>query len=345
MNKLYIYLNILLSLFFALAWTGCNNNNEIGGSETLSIKVFTPTKVLPRQKIIITGTGLDRVEAVVFPGQVRVTDINVVSANMISVITPATINKNGGELIVEANGSSVAARVPITIGNPVVIALSPSDKITAGNELQIVGNDMEFFTRAIFSGKDGNVVINAIDFSRKSTSQVRIVVPDKMKEGTYSIYLETAGDLQVKTPDIFVIGKPLGEWIMKEETVWSGENFIQWGNGLNLKVVWFTGIQNGDVLNFYFHKVDTGDHMFKFNTGEWSSLSIPELANGDGQVVDLAIKGDITKFSFMMYETLLNPWFTKGDSWGNGDAMVINGTGICFDKVTWSHKVWVDYNK
>lgn len=349
MNKAYNYLGLLLSVFiFSMGFSACSDDSEDLLAEGLSIKVYSPTKVIPGQKVDITGTGLDQVTSVIFPGGVSVSAIDALDANMISVITPQGISNEGGELVlVGSDGTQVTAAVPMTIGHPSISVLAPSDEISVGEVLQVVGTDMEFFKKAIFPGKEGEVELSARYFDRKSTGQLRFRVPRGIADGLAQIKLEAVDGTIYTLPEINLKATAPGKWVKKETTVWSeGHDLGSWSNNLMLKVAWFEGIQVGDTVNLYFEQ-NKDFNQFKFNTGQWGPIQIAEaaaLGSGDGgQTLTVDNYGaDATVFSFGITSDLMDPWFTTGDSWGNGDALIINGEGINFTKITVSRWVFVE---
>ncbi|MCC8188363.1 MAG: DUF5121 domain-containing protein [Bacteroides sp.] len=228
-NSLIYPIALLLTFCTGVAVSSCEDSKDDAMSEGLSIKVFSPTKVMEGQEVMITGTGLDEVTSVEFPGEVSVTDIRVITHNDIRVIVPAGISPDGGDLIIHAGDQSVTARVPVTIGNPSVATLSPGDKVGIGAELTITGTDMEFFEEAIFPGTEGDIRVAAIDFIRKSTSLLKLRVPAAIRSGRAQIRLVTCAGNEVWLPELhFVLdekGPFEGEWI------WASS---AWGNGAYL---------------------------------------------------------------------------------------------------------------
>jgi hypothetical protein len=230
----FIYLIVVFFAFLIGAVvSSCDDNKDDALSAGLFIKVFSPTKIVEGQEVIITGTGLDKVTSVVFPGGVSVATIKVVTPNDIRVITPAGISPEGGELTVQAGNESVTARVPVTIGNPSAATLSPSDKAAIGEELTITGTDMEFFEKAIFPGEDGNITVTAIDFSRKSTSLLKLKVPAGIKDGMAQIRLLTCAAKETLLPELELIavvpgekGPFEGEWIWASAPAWGNGGYL-----------------------------------------------------------------------------------------------------------------------
>lgn len=187
MSHMCVGMALLAGLF--LSSCSDDNNEDITGG--LSIASYAPTKVIAGQEVTITGTGLGDVTAVVFPGGVKATELNKVGSGLISVKVPAGIDANGGELSIEANGESVTARVPMTVGAPAVTIVAPLDTEVKINErIEIYGTDLEFISKAIFPGADGNPVeVDAVRFRRKSTSLLYIPVPMGIAAGPADVTL------------------------------------------------------------------------------------------------------------------------------------------------------------
>ncbi|MDR1368633.1 MAG: DUF5121 domain-containing protein [Dysgonamonadaceae bacterium] len=230
----FIYLIAVFFAFLAgVAVSSCEDSKDDATSEGLSIKVFSPTKIIEGQEVMITGTGLDEVTSVVFPGGVNVTTIKMITPNDIRVIAPAGISPEGGELTVQAGNRSVTARIPITVGSPSVATLAPGDQAGIGSELIITGADMEFFEKAIFPGTEGDVTVAAIDFIRKSTNILRLRVPAGIKSGLTRIRLVTCGAKEVLLPELELIAVALGEkgpfegeWVWASGAVWGSGGYL-----------------------------------------------------------------------------------------------------------------------
>ena len=158
------------------ALTSCNDDDVVDANDVLTVKSVLPTKVIEGQVVTITGTGLDKATAVVFPGNVVVDEITKVGNGYITVVTPAGVKADGGVVTVEADGHSAESVMALTVGKPEPLRVAPVDKEIQINEcLEVYGSDLEFITRAYFPGEDGNdIVVSAESFKRKSTSALYI---------------------------------------------------------------------------------------------------------------------------------------------------------------------------
>ncbi len=219
-----------------LAFGSCQRGIDGGEESTgLAIKVYSPTKVIQGQVVTINGTSLDEVTSVVFPGGIGVTDITVLGNGQISVVTPAGVAAEGGELTVKAGDMSATARVPMTVGKPEFRTISYPDSEGGPGawltvDLLITGIDLEFIEQAVFPGKEGDITINALDFVRKANNMLKIKVPVGIKEGTAKIQLFACNGAKLETSEVLLVDaipgikEPLeGEW------VWASSG--SWGNG------------------------------------------------------------------------------------------------------------------
>ncbi|MDR1723904.1 MAG: hypothetical protein LBR84_08235 [Tannerella sp.] len=349
----YLYQSVFfIFLLLGLAMYGCKDEQGSAAEEGLSIKVFSPSKVMEGQKMDITGTGLGNATAVIFPGGISVTAIEATSDNMISVIVPAGIPAEGGELSVKAGDETAVAKVPLTVGKPQYTAMTPSQKVGTGDEFLVVGSDMEFFEKVIFPGESGDIVIDAIDFERKSTSLLRIMVPKGLRSGPGQIKLQTVSGSIIALPEMELTAGPSGEWQWVEYIAWEGEFDLNgWGNNFYVEVAWFRGLgpngegpQIGDIVKFYYTIYSYNEWpQFKFNYGDWSAINIEGLDGGSiAHKNNVFTTSDVTEYELPpLTEDDLLPWFTgiKGSN-----ALVINGEKIIFTKLALKKYIWVEFD-
>jgi len=338
MKRIFLYNTVVMMLYTGVIFTGCRENQTTGATEALSVKVYSPTKVIEGQEVTITGTGLGEVTSVIFPGNKSVTSVKVISDNMISVITPAGIPAEGGELTVQSPAGTVTAGVPLTVGVPTFTAMTPNETVGSKEELLIVGTDMEFFEKAIFPGKDEDVVINAIDFLRKSTSLLRIKVPMGIKEGLGRIKLVTVGGQELLLPELNLKPGATGEWQLKEITIWEGSWAVDWGKEFLIETAWFTAhdIKEDDTVTFYFTS-QPGWPMIKFYNDGWNNDFKIEGFDDNGQTASPnQFTENNTRLVIPMTKNNLY-WFTVPKN------MNATGTGLTITKITMTTLVWVEY--
>lgn len=224
MKKLFKYFGLILSVTLMGAFTACNpqeaeENAEVG----LAIKVFSPTKVVAGSAMTINGSGFTDAAEIIFPGEVSVTSFKIVTDNMIRVSAPNGIAGEGGKIVVRTATEEAVSSVDLTLGNPTITGYSaqPGETVTGGNQLTIYGTDLEFITSVELRDEDGNpVVIKDNAFYRKGTSNVVIIVPKNIYEGTFAGKVSSL-DGQTFTMPEYEYKKPVaGHWELVNDYIW-----------------------------------------------------------------------------------------------------------------------------
>ena len=339
MKKVYLYIiTVVFILFAGLSLSGCDGSDSGGGAEALSVKQFFPTKVFEGQEVQITGTGLNEATAVEFPGNKVVTSFKKIGNGMIIVTTPSGVSE--GILSVQAGGNTSSAKAQLTVGNPRIKSMMPNDEASIGRDLNIAGADMEFYAKAIFPGKEGDIILNASDFVRKSSDFIYLKVPAGIESGPAIIKLVTTSGREDLLPQITLIGTS-DEPEEVEVVVWEGEfNLNGWSGALEVKAQWFrdagVNIKVGDIVKLHFTPYNSF-HQFKFNNGDRQALPLPETegegAGSDPGVVtsNVNLKDVDGVFQFRINGDLY-PWFTASGATAN--AIVLNGEGLSFTKIS-----------
>ena len=226
-------IHLLLASGFALlanvALTSCGETIDTDANDVLVVKSVLPTKVIEGQVVTITGTGLEKATAVVFPGNVTAKDIVKVGSGYISVTTPAGVSAEGGTVIVEADGETAESVMALTLGDPTPSTVAPLDKEIQINEcLEVYGKDLEFITKAYFPGEGGkDIVVPAGEFKRKATGSLYIYSPMGIQAGPARIVLEDCSGKKYTLPEVTLSDKISGggEQAAGEGyvAVWEGE--------------------------------------------------------------------------------------------------------------------------
>lgn len=244
-------IHLLLASGFALlanvALTSCGETIDTDANDVLVVKSVLPTKVIEGQVVTITGTGLEKATAVVFPGNVTAKDIVKVGSGYISVTTPAGVSAEGGTVIVEADGETAESVMALTLGDPTPSTVAPLDKEIQINEcLEVYGKDLEFITKAYFPGEDGkDIVVPAGEFKRKATGSLYIYSPMGIQAGPARIVLEDCSGKKYTLPEVTLSDKISGGG---EEA--AGEGYVAvWEGEIDIHD-WSTyGYLTTDLLN------------------------------------------------------------------------------------------------
>ena len=329
------YISLVIGGVMSLGLISCSDDSQEASGEGLSVVVFSPTQAVPGETVTIVGSGLDKVEAVTFFDDNRVTDIQVINENQIKVKLPSSLEEVNGKVTVEAGGEAVTAGLDIEIVNPSITAYTPLE-VQANNELELSGKYLDKIAEIIFPG---NNVVKAIDFIRKSGNVLRVNVPEDIPTCSESITLVTKGEQNVTSPVINFKEKPQGEWVEEETIIWDGGSSpvtLDWGAGLNVQAQWYVGGVNvNDVITLHFKTLQESDNFIKIYDPNWTSITEINDVNNTGDSNAAREVSGLTELSFEIKSNYL-PWFNKE----SGDALIITGSNVSLEKVTWTHKVW-----
>lgn len=279
MKKLFSYLNIatLLIALSAMFVSCADNDDNDSGNLGLNIKVFSPTVVVPGTPMTINGSGLAGVTEIVFPGEITVSDFEVVTDEMIRVKAPMGLKEAGNLLVRNAAGETAVSRLPLTIGQTAILGYSAQEgDLLKGNEtLTVYGKDMQFVTGAEFVDEDGNpIFIPASEFVRVANGRVVIQVPAKVVKGNAKVKIYI-GDQIVESPEFkFETAVSGGHWETTKRFLWKNEE-----PATNGAVSW-----NG-LYRFANTNTKTGEEIFAFSLEDWSLIK-------DGVVYFLFDGGD-----------------------------------------------------
>ena len=231
MKNIFKFFGTILTIVLTAALTGCTLEEQFESAEAgLHIKVFFPTKVVAGQPMTINGSGFADATKVVFPGEIEVTDFEIVSNDMIRVNAPAGIAAEGGKIRVCTEAEETESQLPLTLGNTVISGYSANagDQIDGGAQITIYGKDLEFITGVELLDTDGNPdLIEDELFNRKSTGNIIFTVPKKVYEGTFVGKVYTIDGKTFEMPELTY--KPAsdgGYFETVEHIIWENDGSI-----------------------------------------------------------------------------------------------------------------------
>ena len=312
MKNIFKFFGTILTIVLTAALTGCTLEEQFESAEAgLHIKVFFPTKVVAGQPMTINGSGFADATKVVFPGEIEVTDFEIVSNDMIRVNAPAGIAAEGGKIRVCTEAEETESPLPLTLGNTVISGYSANagDQIDGGAQITIYGKDLEFITGVELLDTDGNPdLIEDELFNRKSTGNIIFTVPKKVYEGTFVGKVYTIDGKTFEMPELTY--KPAsdgGYFETVEHIIWenpdpAGIGSVSWSGQYR-----FYGEGNADSNNEciamisadHWNIIKTGTFYLKFapaadayqiraNTGWWSfdGDGAYDIHGGDERIID-----------------------------------------------------------
>ena len=189
MNKIYKLFALSMVALVGLSLTGCSEDDldtNPYNKSGVNIVAFGPSPILRTQEIRITGTNLESVSQVAFPGEGAVVDkasFNKVDAQNIYVNVPDESVPGKIKLIV--GGETVATSVtPITFEEPISISsISPTTGLSAGDEVTVKGDYVYNIYQAIFTSGVTGAAVEAEDFTYVSRREIRFRVPLAAESG------------------------------------------------------------------------------------------------------------------------------------------------------------------
>lgn len=362
MKNIFKFFGTILTIVLTAALTGCTLEEQFESAEAgLHIKVFFPTKVVAGQPMTINGSGFADATKVVFPGEIEVTDFEIVSNDMIRVNAPAGIAAEGGKIRVCTEAEETESPLPLTLGNTVISGYSANagDQIDGGAQITIYGKDLEFITGVELLDTDGNPdLIEDELFNRKSTGNIIFTVPKKVYEGTFAGKVYTIDGKTFEMPELTY--KPAsdgGYFETVEHIIWEnpdpeGIGSVSWSGQYR-----FYGEGNADSNNEciamisadHWNIIKTGTFYLKFapaadayqiraNTGWWSFDSAGEfdIHGGDERIID---NGDGT---FSLAYTLTEEPLASGIlGLIDEQHLLFTGSGYTPLALYYTEEVWV----
>lgn len=229
MKNIFRFFGALLTLVFTVSLTGCVEEQLESADVGLHVKVFFPSKVVAGQPMTINGSGFSDVTEIVFPGDVTVTDFEIVSNDMIRVKAPSGLPAEGGHIVVRTAEGEAESPLPLTLGSTLVSGCTmPEDgeSISGGSQMTIYGTDLEFVNKIEMMDSDGNpVFIDEISFIRKGTSSIIFVVPKKVYDGEFESKVYTYDGKVFNLPKLPY--EPIaGHWEVVETVIWENDGSV-----------------------------------------------------------------------------------------------------------------------
>ena len=360
MKNIFKFFGTILTVILAATLTGCSLEEQVESADLgLHVKVFFPTKVVEGQPMTINGSGFSEVTEIVFPGEVVVTDFQIVSNDMIRVDAPAGIAAEGGKIIVRTAEKSVESPLPLTLGKTVISGYSVEEgqQVDGGSQITIYGTDLEFIKSIELLDADGNpALIEDKAFVRKSTSNLIFAVPKKVYEGTFVGKVYTIDGKTFNMPELTY--KPAadgGYWETQKIMIWENDGTygqIAWSSDYRFALEGTNG--NGDAIvaeipadtwaimkdGTFYMTISGGDaYQIRVNTGWWSfdGDGVYDIHKGDERLVDNG-DGTFTLAVTMSEEPLKSGIYDLVDV----QHLLFTGSGYTIHNLYYTEDVWVE---
>lgn len=195
------------------------------------VSALAPEPVKAGTELTLTGTDLDLILSVLFPGGLKVETFISQSATEIKVMVPDN-SKEGNMTVKALSGVDVEVATALTLVSPTITEIGPNPG-KSGADLTIKGTNLDLVTGVVFGGEiDGNIV-------SKDTGEIVVTIPETALEGI--ITLNTASGNSVTSDDELMLVLPAITAFMPTETKTNAEITIS-GTDLDIvTAVIFTG--------------------------------------------------------------------------------------------------------
>ena len=359
MKNIFKFFRAFLMVAFAASLTGCLAEDQLESADVgLHVKVVFPTKVVAGQPMTINGSGFSEATEIVFPGEIVVTDFQIVSNDMIRVNAPKGIAAEGGKILVRTAEGDAESPLPITLGKTVISGYSVTEgqEVEGGSQITIYGTDLEFVKAVELLDEDGNpALIEDKTFVRKSTSNIIFTVPKKVYEGTFAGKVYTLDEQMFNMPELTY--KPAadgGYWETQKIMIWENDGTygqIAWSSDYRFALEGTNG--NGDAIiaeipaatwaimkdGTFYMTISGGDaYQIRVNTGWWSfdGDGVHDIHNGDERLVDNG-DGTFTLAVTMSEEPLKSGIYDLVDV----QHLLFTGNGYTIHNLYYTEDVWV----
>ncbi len=133
---------------------------------------FAPNPVKHQTDLVITGTNMDLVKQILFPGvTAAVTSFVSQSLTQVTVKVPSATRK-GALTFIAASGVSTISAIELDVALPTTTGLTPNP-ISPGEDLTVTGTNLDLVTGISFVGASGVVTT----FISKLPTQIVVKVP------------------------------------------------------------------------------------------------------------------------------------------------------------------------
>lgn len=271
---------------------------------------FIPTTLTAGDRVVLTGTDLDLVKSITFPGEadIEITEFAAQSETAIGLTTPVAAS-GSGVILNLMNGTTVKVS-GLTINASTTPAVNSTEvEGTVGEYVTVSGKNFNN-VEAIYIGGTKVTKIRS-----RSDSEITFQIPASIAPATYDFIFITPEETK------FTVGKIIVN--SAEKTIWTGSfDCANWAG--NQDLAWggydWSTVKAGQVLTFYFTADDT--------SASWVCISVRQgdkWSNLPNAQIDLT--GSSTVATYTLTETALNQLVNNG-------GLVVTGKDVTITKIT-----------
>lgn len=324
----------LAALVFACIYLVSCSDEEVDGAQSLSVASFYPTIVMEDVEVTVTGTGLETVKEVVFPGGITSTAITKVDERTLKVITPAGVSEAESALVLKSDIAEVSSRQTIREAKPTFLSYQFTEKEGAmtGTGMTINGKDLLLVEDIVFTLDDNSLLVNALDMTRKSNSAIKLTLPQDAPIGeAVQVTLNFKNGAKMALPAIDIQkGSGGGSWVQQEVPIYSGDpvDVGAWAHSVQIAASAFADAKVDDVLRVYISDCSDNPQGSLKNGSTWAGL-VQEL-----EYFDISESAAIGYYESTITEEILSQLQESG--------LIVSGQNYVIQKVSLFTAVWVE---
>lgn len=301
------YLWIIAAILHVFMFSACKDETEDELTAGISLKSYMPTAVMAGSEMVITGTNLNQITALLFPGDIEVTDFEIVTSNQIKVTVPTGIAEEGGTLKLVSTDQIIESAVAMRLARPKITVMEPGDQVKELQILTFKGEDLECIKQVAFPSAETEqeIVVDAISFVRKSSDNVKVWVPVGVKNGVSTLRLIAVDGSILQSQEINLIANvelPEGTTIATIQNAASGLYLTRNSSEDAPKIMTQSGSLNqefsfipvdGKPETYYIKNNETDEYLICIDESTWQMkwesdpTTLPNPDKGMYQIVPI----------------------------------------------------------
>lgn len=331
MKKIIYYLTALT--FICACFVSCSDE-EVEGAQSLSVASFYPIIVMEGVEVTVTGTAMETVKEVVFPGGIATGEITVIDERTLKVIAPAGVSNEEAALIVKSESSEAASRQTIRKAAPAFLSYQYAEKDGAmtGTSMTVNGKDLLLVEDITFTLGERTLTVNALNMLRKSNSAIKLTIPQDAPIGNaVQVTLGFKNSTLMTLPEMEIQkGAGGGSWVPKEIAIYSGDpvDVGGWSKSVQIGASEFKDAKVEDMIRVYISDCASDAQGSLKNGSTWGGLT-PEL-----EYFDLASVVSTGYYECPITEEILTQLKESG--------LIVAGKNYLIQKVVLVTTVWVE---
>ena len=272
-------LDLILAVFLLSVFSSCEEKDS-KEEWTPVIASFYPSIIMSGTELTIIGDDLQDTRSITFPGGNTTTEFVVVNSQTLKVRVPENIGDEEDRLTITTSSGVLSSNQTIRKANPAFEYFNPAEEVATYENLSIIGSDFLLASSVKFAGKEKEMTVSAIDFLRKSNSEIKIKLPKETPSGdniSLKMIFENGEEMllgELKVTE----GEGNGSWVQSELVIFDDEpkEIGSWGN-IVIPKERFVSAKVGDMIRVYISDVADPDSYpqgsLKAPTGNWDGLN------------------------------------------------------------------------